>query len=66
MCRILVGKPHGNKSGHTYSCHEYRMTTCRLSVWRHTEEERWREMDRTVFRGTQRVDLMQTHCQNMR
>jgi hypothetical protein len=33
--------------------------TCKLIVWRHPEEERWREMDRIMFRGMQRVDLMQ-------
>jgi len=66
MYRILVGKPHGNKLGHTYKCHEYRRMTCRLTVWRHTEEERWREMERIMFRGMERIDPMQTHCQNTR
>jgi hypothetical protein len=65
MYRILVRKPHGNISGHTYTCHEYRMT-CRLIIWTHTEEKRWRELDRITFRGKQRVDLMQTHCQDRR
>jgi hypothetical protein len=63
MYRILLGKPHGNKSGYTYKCHEYGRMTCRLIVWRHTEE-RLREMDRIMLRGKQRVDLMQTRCQD--
>jgi hypothetical protein len=66
MYRILVGKSHGNKSGHRYNCHEYRMMTCRLVVWRHIEEKRWTEMDRIMFTGKQRVDLMQKHCQDRR
>jgi len=66
MYSIFVGKLHGNKSGHTYNSHEYRRMTFRLIVWRHTEEERWREMDRIMFRGRQRVDLMQTYCQDTR